>query len=53
MKRGVPHLEQKPRSTMADERKVEGALRVHARFFAGTDTNAAPKLPKAFWHMRQ
>ena len=53
MWRGVPHLEQNPRATMADERKRLGCPRVHVRFSAGTETKAAPQEPKAFWHMRQ
>ena len=53
MWRGVPHLAQNPRATMADERKRLGCPRVHVRFSAGTETKAAPQEPKAFWHMRQ
>jgi hypothetical protein len=53
MKRGVPQSRQKPRATGADERKMPGCPRVQVKLATGTLTSGAPKLPKAFWHMRQ
>ena len=53
MNSGVPQAGQNPRLTIADERNIDGAPRVQVRSAASTDTSAAPKLPKAFWHMRQ
>jgi hypothetical protein len=49
----VPQAEQKPRATIGDERNSEGWPRVQVSSATGTETRAAPQLPKAFWHMRQ
>jgi hypothetical protein len=51
MNRGVPHLPQKPRSTAGDDLKRAASPRVKVN--DGARTKGRPKLPPAFWHMRQ
>src|SRR5690348_1940708 len=51
--RGVPHLSQKSRSAIEEDRKAAGLPRVQAKSPRSMSAKEAKGAPEAFWHMRQ